>query len=723
MTQNIRYSVDGDGIALLLIDVAGRPMNVLTPGFQSDLAECIQRVATDAAVRGVVIGSAKSSFMAGADIKDMVGAYDRGITAAEASKFSYELSSLLRRLETCGKPVAAAINGVALGGGFEVALACHYRVIADEPKAGVGLPEVKIGLLPGGGGTQRVPRLVGVTEALKLITEGRQLSPADALKKGLVHEVAPRDEIVERARQWILKGGEGVQPWDKKGFRVPGGVGQTSPAAAQTFMAGTALTAKTTQRNYPAPLAILSCVYEGTQVPIDQGLRIESKYFGQLLAGPVARNLMRTMFVNKGLADKLARRPAGPPKTQVRRLGILGAGMMGAGVAYVSALAGMEVVLIDSTLELAEKGKAYSRALLAKDVERGKRTQADADAILARIKPTVSYDDLAGSDLVIEAVFESREIKADVTQKTEAVIPKNAVFASNTSTLPITGLAQASKRPTQFIGIHFFSPVDKMPLVEIILGKKTSEDTLARALDYVGQLRKTPIVVNDSRGFYTSRCFGTYVYEGMAMLQEGVNPALIENAARMAGMPVGPLAVADEVTIDLQWKVIKQTEQDLGRKFVKPVAYDVVQKFVEELKRPGRRFGAGFYDYPKDAKKHLWPGLRDTYPLAFKQLETAEVVKRMMYIQALETTRCMEEGVVTTAAEADLGSILGWGFPAWTGGTLSYIDTIGIRAFVAECERMSKRYGKRFKPSKWLKQRAERNEPFHPAEGGETRAA
>jgi 3-hydroxyacyl-CoA dehydrogenase / enoyl-CoA hydratase / 3-hydroxybutyryl-CoA epimerase len=723
MTQNIRYSVDGDGIALLLIDVAGRPMNVLTPDFQSDLAECIQRVATDAAVRGVVIGSAKSSFMAGADIKDMVGAYDRGITAAEASKFSYELSSLLRRLETCGKPVAAAINGVALGGGFEVALACHYRVIADEPKAGVGLPEVKIGLLPGGGGTQRVPRLIGVTEALKLITEGRQLSPADALKKGLVHEVAPTADIVERARQWILKGGEGVQPWDKKGFRVPGGVGQTSPAAAQTFMAGTALTAKATQRNYPAPLAILSCVYEGTQVPIDQGLRIESKYFGQLLAGPVARNLMRTMFVNKGLADKLARRPAGPPKTQVRRLGILGAGMMGAGVAYVSALAGMEVVLIDSTLELAEKGKAYSRALLAKDVERGKRTQAEADAILARIKPTVSYDDLAGSDLVIEAVFESREIKADVTQKAEAVIPKNAVFASNTSTLPITGLAQASKRPTQFIGIHFFSPVDKMPLVEIILGKKTSEDTLARALDYVGQLRKTPIVVNDSRGFYTSRCFGTYVYEGMAMLQEGVNPSLIENAARMAGMPVGPLAVADEVTIDLQWKVIKQTEQDLGRKFVKPVAYDVVQKFVEELKRPGRRFGAGFYDYPKDARKHLWTGLRDIYPLAFNQLEAPEVVKRLMYIQALETTRCMEEGVVTTAAEADLGSILGWGFPAWTGGTLSYIDTIGIRAFVAECERMSKRYGKRFKPSKWLKQRAERNEPFHPAESGETRAA
>jgi 3-hydroxyacyl-CoA dehydrogenase/enoyl-CoA hydratase/3-hydroxybutyryl-CoA epimerase len=723
MTQNIRFSVAGDGIALLLIDVAGRPMNVLTPGFQSDLAECVELIAGDAGIRGAVIASAKSSFMAGADIKDMVGAFERGTSAAQASEFSFALSKLFRRLETCGKPVAAAINGVALGGGFELALACHYRVIEDGPKAGVGLPEVTIGLLPGAGGTQRVPRLIGIPEALRLITEGRQLAPADALKKGLVHEVAPVAEIVERARQWILKGGEGVQPWDKKGFRIPGGAGQTSPAAAQAFMVGTALTARTTMRNYPAPVAILSCVYEGTQVPIDQGLRLESKYFGKLLAGPVARNLMRTMFVNKGLADKLARRPAGPPKSQVRRLGILGAGMMGAGVACVSARAGIDVVLLDSTMELAQKGKDYSRQLLAKDVSRGKRSQADADVILARIKPTTNYDDLAGADLVIEAVFENRDIKADVTRKAEAVIPKNAVFASNTSTLPISGLARASKRPAQFIGIHFFSPVDKMPLVEIILGKKTSDDTLARALDYVGQLRKTPIVVNDSRGFYTSRCFGTFVYEGMAMLQEGVEPALIENAAKMAGMPVGPLAVADEVTIDLQWKVIKQTEADLGRKFVKPAAYDVVQKFVEELKRPGRRFGGGFYDYPQDARKHLWAGLADVYPRAAQQPSADEVIKRIMYIQALETTRCMEEGVVTTAAEADLGSILGWGFPAWTGGTLSYIDTVGIRNFVAECDRLAKRYGKRFKPSKWLRERAERNEPFHAGAGSETRAA
>jgi len=715
MTQNIRYSVDGDGIATLLIDVADRPMNVITPGFRKDLAECVEKVASDPAVRGAVIGSAKSSFMAGADIKDMAAAFQRGLTAAEAAKFSGELNRLLRRLETCGKPFAAAVNGVALGGGFEVALACHYRVLSDDPKAGVGFPEVKIGLLPGAGGTQRTPRLIGVTEALRLITEGRQLGAQDALKKGLVNEIAPAAELIQRARQWILKGGEGVQPWDKKGFRVPGGAGMASPAAAQTFMVGTALAAKTTMRNYPAPAAILSCVYEGTLLPMDAALAVESKYFGQLLAGPVARNLMRTMFINKGLADKLSRRPAGPPKSQVRRLGILGAGMMGAGIAHVSALAGMDVVLLDSTLELAAKGKDYSKQLLAKDVGRGKKTQADADAVLARIKPTASYDDLAGCDLVIEAVFENRDIKADVTRKTEAVIPKGAVFASNTSTLPITGLAQASKRPAQFIGIHFFSPVEKMPLVEVIVGKKTSDETLARALDYVAQLRKTPIVVNDSRGFYTSRCFGTFVNEGIAMLQEGVAPALIENGAKMAGMPVGPLAVGDEVTIDLSWKIMRQTEQDLGRRFQRPVTYETVRKFVEELKRPGKRFGAGFYDYPKDAKKHLWPGLADVFPRAPMLLPVEEVEKRFLCIQALETARCMEEGVVTTAAEADLGSILGWGFPAWTGGTLSYIDTIGIRAFVAECDRLAKRYGKRFKPSKWLRERAKRNEPFHAA--------
>jgi 3-hydroxyacyl-CoA dehydrogenase/enoyl-CoA hydratase/3-hydroxybutyryl-CoA epimerase len=715
MTQNIRLTVDGDGIATLLIDVADKPMNVITPGFKADLTECITRIATDGSIKGAVIASGKPSFMAGADIKDMAGAFSGGLTAAKAAQSSLEVSRLYRKLETCGKPVAAAINGVALGGGFEVALACHYRVMADDPKAGVGLPEVKIGLLPGAGGTQRVPRMIGVTEALRLLTEGRQLGPQEALKKGLVNEIAPVGEIVERAKRWVKEKGEAVQPWDKKGFRVPGGGGMTTPAATQAFMGGTALTNRTTMHNYPAPAAILSCVYEGTSVPIDTGLRIESNYFGKLLAGPVARNLMRTMFINKGLADKLSRRPAGIPPSKVQKLGILGAGMMGAGVAYVSAVAGMDVVLLDMSQQAAEKGRDYAKPLLQKDVERGKRSQSDADAILARIHPTTRFEDFAGCDLVIEAVFEDRDIKADVTHKTEAVIGKSATFASNTSTLPITGLAQASKRPAQFIGVHFFSPVDKMPLVEIIMGKKTAPEALAKALDYVAQLRKTPIVVNDSRGFYTSRCFGTYCWEGMHLLKEGVQPALIENAAKMAGMPVGPLAVQDEVSIELGYKVMKQTEKDLGRRFQRPEAAEVVEKFVEDLKRLGRKSGAGFYDYPAGAKKRLWPGLKDVYPPAAVQPSLEDVQKRVMYIQALETTRCMEEGVVTTAAEADLGSILGWGFPAWTGGTLSFIDTIGIQKFVAECDRLAKRYGKRFKPSKWLRERAERNEPFHPA--------
>jgi 3-hydroxyacyl-CoA dehydrogenase/enoyl-CoA hydratase/3-hydroxybutyryl-CoA epimerase len=713
MSQNIAYTVDADGIASLVIDVPGRPMNVITAEFLQELGACVAKVSADPAVRGAVISSGKSSFMAGADIKDMVGVFDRGITVHEAVARSTELTTHYRRLETCGKPVAAAINGVALGGGYELALACHYRVLADEPKAGVGLPEVKIGLLPGAGGTQRLSRMIGVTEALKLLTEGRQLGPQEALKKGLVNEIAPAAEIVERARRWILNGGEGVQPWDKKGFRVPGGTGMATPAAAQTFMAGTALTAKATMRNYPAPIAILASVYEGTQVPFDTGLRIESKYFGKLLAGPVARNLMRTMFVNKGLADKLARRPTDVPKSQVRRLGILGSGMMGAGIAHGSALAGIETVLLDTTLELAEKGKDYTRQLLAKDVERGKRSQADADAVLARIRATTSYDDLAGCDLIVEAVFEKREIKADVTQRAEAVTAKDAVFASNTSTLPITGLAQASKRPAQFIGIHFFSPVDKMPLVEIIVGKKTSRETLARALDYVGQLRKTPIVVNDSRGFYTSRCFATFVNEGMQMLAEGVAPALIENAAKMAGMAVGPLAVQDEVTLDLSWKVIQQSEADLGAKYQRPAGYDVLQKMVGTLERSGRRFGAGFYEYPADGRKFLWPGLAQHFPVAAAQPSLEDAQKRLMYIQALETARCIEEGVLESAAEADLGSILGWGFPAWTGGTASYIDMIGLPQFVAECDRLARKHGKRFKPSRWLRERADRGEALH----------
>jgi 3-hydroxyacyl-CoA dehydrogenase/enoyl-CoA hydratase/3-hydroxybutyryl-CoA epimerase len=714
MTRSIRTEVGADGVAIFTIDVPDRSMNVLTPELIADLEAVVEQLRSDAALKGAVIASAKPAFLAGADLKDLATAYDRGITLIEAMEWSQSLSRVYRALETCGKPVAAAISGVALGGGYELALACHYRVLEDGPKAGVGLPEVKVGLLPGAGGTQRLPRLIGIAKALPLLLEGTQVKPVRALELGMVDAIAPAAELVEHARRFVLGAASAEQPWDRKGFKVPGGTGATSPATVQALAAGTALTARATQHNYPAPLAILSAVYEGTLLPIDRGLAIESKYFAQLLAGPVARNLMRTMFVNKGLADRLARRPADVPKSKVSKLGILGAGMMGSGIAYVSAAAGMDVVLLDTALEAAEKGKAYSRKLLDKDIERKRRAPEEAQRILDRIRPTTAYEDLAGCDFVIEAVFERRDIKADVTRKTEAVLGTGTIFASNTSTLPISGLAEASVRPGDFIGVHFFSPVEKMPLVEIIVGKKTSEAAIARALDYVGQLRKTPIVVNDSRGFYTSRVFGTYCYEGQALLAEGVNPALIENVAHAAGMPVGPLAVTDEVSIELQWKVIQQSEADLGEKFEKPVSYDVVRKFVADLGRLGRKSGHGFYEYPADRPKYLWPGLAALYPPATEQPSSAEVRKRLLYIQALEAMRCFEEGVVTEPAEADLGSILGWGFPAWTGGTLSFIETVGIAEFVKECNRLAKRYGPRFKPTRRLRAMARKGERFYP---------
>jgi len=713
MSNTIRFDVDGDGIATLTIDIPGKSMNVITPEFQADLAAAVARIADDSGVKAAILTSAKRDFMAGADLKDLVTAYDRGVSAAEAAGFSAEINKLYRKLETCGKPVAAAMNGLALGGGLELALACHYRVLADAPKVVVGLPEVKVGLLPGAGGTQRLPRLIGIANALPLMAEGKHLKPAEALKLGVVHELAPPEAVVQRARAWIGSGPEPVAPWDRKGFKVPGGAGQQNPGVAQTFMVGTALAAKVTWRNYPAPLAIMSAVYEGSQLPFDRALAVESKYFGKLLSGPVARNMMRTLFVNKGLADSLARRPEGVPRSKVGRLGVLGAGMMGAGIAYVSAQAGMDVVLLDTSLEAAEKGKGYSRKLLDKGIERGKVSREQADALLAKIHPTTEYADLAGCDLVIEAVFEQRDIKADVTGKAEAVMGKDTVFASNTSTLPITGLAQASKRPRLFIGVHFFSPVDKMPLVEIILGKKTSPEALARALDYVAQLKKTPIVVNDSRGFYTSRVIGTIANEGQAMLAEGVAPALIENAARMAGFPVGPLAVSDEVTLELQWKIMRQTEQDLGARFVRPVGYDVLRKMID-LGRLGRRQGGGYYDYPSDGAKHLWPGLREHWPVAAEQPDVQEVMKRFLFIEALESARCMEEGVITHPADADLGSILGIGYPAWTGGAISYIETFGIPEFVAECQRLAKRYGPRFKPTRTLRRMAREGQRFYP---------
>jgi 3-hydroxyacyl-CoA dehydrogenase/enoyl-CoA hydratase/3-hydroxybutyryl-CoA epimerase len=713
MNNTIQYTVDNDGIATLLIDLPGKSMNVLCTELVSDLSECIDKVATDENVNGAILASGKAAFVAGADLTELVTAYDRGVTAQQGYEWSRDLSHVLRKMETCGKPFAVAINGLALGGGFELCLACHYRVMSDHPKAVLGLPEVSIGLLPGAGGTQRLPRIIGTEKALPIILQGKKLKPQKALELGVVHEIAPVDELLDRAKTWLLKTPHPVAPWDAKRFRMPGGAGANTPKNAQQFMMGTSLLAANTQHNYPAPIGAISAVYEGCITPIDTGLDIESQYFGQLVSGVTARNMMRSLFVNKGAADKLAHRPKGIEKSRVTKLGILGAGMMGAGIAYVSARAGMQVVLLDTEIEGAERGKAYSEGLLSKAIKRGYSTEEKARALLNMIHPTTDYADLEGCELVIEAVFESREIKAGVTAKTEAVIPENAIFASNTSTLPITGLAEASKRPESFIGLHFFSPVDKMPLVELIVGEKSSDEAIARGLDYIQQIRKTPIVVNDSPGFYTSRVFGTSTNEGMTMLAEGINPALIENAAKMAGLPVGPLAVMDEVTLELGYKISMQAANDLGDDYVEASGFPVMKKFVKELERKGKRFGKGFYEYPEDGKKYLWPGLAELYPLIEEQPPVQEVIDRLMYRQALETARCFEEGVLDHPADADIGSIFGWGFPPWTGGTLSFIDTVGIKHFVAECDRMAGAYGSRFAVSDWLRNRAEKGETFH----------
>jgi 3-hydroxyacyl-CoA dehydrogenase / enoyl-CoA hydratase / 3-hydroxybutyryl-CoA epimerase len=711
MPATLRFEVDA-GIALITIDDPTRPMNVVTPEFIDDLIAAVEKVAADPAIKGAIITSAKPAFMAGADLKYIAGIAGGALTLEQAFAFSQKPSKQMhRRLETCGKPFVAAINGLALGGGFELCLACHKRVIVDDPKAVVGLPEVTVGLLPGSGATQRLPRMIGVEQSLVPLLEGKSYQPSEALKLGMVDQVVPAASLIAASRQMILDGVDPVRAWDKKGYRCNPGL--LDNRLATVYSARQAQIAAQTQRNYPAPIAILDCIFEGTLLPLDKALDLESKHFAKLLCDPVSRNIVRTMFVSKGELAGLSRRPADVPKARFAAVGIIGSGMMGSGIGFVAAAAGIDVVLLDTEIERAEKGKSYSTRVLDKEVQRGRRTQQQADAILKRIHPTTRYADLASCEIVIEAVFEDREIKADVTRKAEAVIPQSAVFASNTSTLPISDLAQSAHRPGQFIGLHFFSPVDRMPLVEVIVGKQTSAATLARALDFVGQLKMVPIVVKDSRGFYTSRVFQTFIHEGMRMVEEGVLPALVENAARIAGMPVGPLAVTDEVTIELPMKIVREAEKALGAAYVRPCAYNVMQRMLEEFERPGKRAGKGFYDYPEGGKKRLWPGLAKAFPPAATQPPLAELRRRLLFIQALETARCLEEGVLAEAKEGDVGSVLAWGFPTWTGGTLSFIETTGLAAFVAECDRMAKSYGQRFTPSQWLRERAAQGASFY----------
>ncbi|MFZ3075823.1 MAG: 3-hydroxyacyl-CoA dehydrogenase NAD-binding domain-containing protein [Psychrobacter glacincola] len=706
------FSAESDnGIITVTIDQADRKMNVIGDGFTDSFATMTDSFINDAAAKGLILTSGKETFVVGADIDQLASIQ----TAEQAFDLVEDLKTSLRKLETSGKPVVAAMTGTALGGGLELALACHYRIAIDSPKTKLGLPEVKLGLLPGGGGTQRLPRLVGIQAALELMTQGKELRPAAAKDIGLIDAVATdQADMIAQAKDWIIANPSAQQPWDKKGFKIPGGDSK-NPKIVPIFSIAPAMANQKSHGNYPAITHIMSCVFEGCMVDIDTGLEVESRYFVACVLSAESKNMINTLWTQLNSIKKGQSRPDGFERYKTKKVGILGAGMMGAGIAYVSAKAGIDVVLLDTAIEGAEKGKNYSTKLLDKAISRGQSNEDKKQALLDKIKTTVSYDDLEGCDLIIEAVFEDVDIKAECTRKSEAVISDTAVYASNTSTLPITELAKASTRPSQFIGLHFFSPVDKMPLVEIIVGEDTDDATLAKAFDYVGQISKTPIVVNDSRGFYTSRVFGTYVSEGIAMLSEGVHPRSIEVAGMKSGMPMPPLALQDEVSLSLSLHVMQQAKRALeseGKTFTPHPAMPVVEKMVNELGREGKKVAKGFYDYPENGEKRLWPKLTELYPTKEKQPSQQDLVDRLLYVQANETAKCFEENVVRTVADANIGSIFGWGFAPNQGGTLQFINSVGIKKFVERSRELASKYGARFEPAQILVEMAKKGEEF-----------
>ena len=709
-------------------------MNVFTLDVMDDLEKIIADVTDNAAIKGVVVTSGKDGFSGGADLTMLDGllrsfhAERASGDAEEAAKKLFEgsrrLSLLYRRLETCGKPWVAAINGTCMGGATELALACHARLVSDNDKLKIGLPEVKVGLFPGAGGTQRVMRMCDAQAGLQFLLQGRQLGPAQAKAMKLVDDVVPKDELVESAKNLLKADLDPVQPWDKKGFKAPAGR-IYSPQGFQFWPAANAIYRRETHDNYPGARAIMQSVYEGLQLPMDLALQVESRYFANVLQSPEAAAMIRSLFVSMQELNKGARRPAAEPANTIKKVGILGAGFMGAGVAYVTAKAGIDVVLLDRDMQAAEKGKAHSDELISKAIKRGRAKAEDKERLLTKITPTADYADLDDCDLVIEAVFEDRDIKKGVTEAAEATMPSGAIFASNTSTLPITSLAQASKRPKNFIGIHFFSPVDKMMLVEVILGKKTGDKALAMALDYIRAIKKTPIVVNDARGFYTSRVVMTYIREGLMMLGDGVPAAMVENIGRMAGMPVGPLTLADEVALDLAWKIVSATRKDFGDKYVAGPLDHILEEMVVKRERFGRKNAKGFFDYPESGKKHLWPDLTEVTgaPKPVESFDVEELKQRLLVMQALETARIFEDKVLTDVREADVGSILGFGFAPYTGGTLSYIDGMGTPAFLELCKKFTRKWGPRFKPNKLLREMAKNGETFYGRFGEDTKQA
>jgi len=693
--------LDEQGTLVVTIDQKDRKMNVIGDKFNEEFAQVAASFVQDDNAKGMILASGKSTFIVGGDIDQLATI----TTSEQAFNLVETLKHSLRQIETCGKPVVAAINGTALGGGLEVALACHHRVCIDSAKTKLGLPEVKIGLLPGGGGTQRMLRLVGMLKAIELITQGSELSPTKALELGVIDALAKDEtDLLAQAKQWIQEHPTAMQPWDKKGFKVPGGDG-TSHKISQSMSVPPAMAYQKTHGNYPAIIHILSAIFEGSVLNMDTALELESRFFAACALSPAAKNLITSMWTQLNQIKKGQSRPAGFATHKMTKVGVLGAGMMGAGIAYVSAKAGMDVVLLDTSLDNAEKGKQYSQKILDKAISRKRSTEEKKQALLDKIKVTVDYADLAGCDLVIEAVFEDREIKAKCTQQAEAVIPESAIYASNTSTLPITGLATNSQRPQQFIGLHFFSPVDKMPLVEIIVGAETDDATLAQAFDYVLQIGKTPIVVNDARGFYTSRVFGTYINEGLAMVGEGINPRSIEVAGVKAGMPMSPLALQDEVSLGLAMHVKDQTRKDLvaeGKTQEEHPADAVLYKLGGDLERLGRKAGKGFYDYGEDRSKKLWPGLSEHFPVQPEQPPMQDIIDRLLYVQANEAAKCYEEKVVRSVADTNIGSIFGWGFAPHLGGTLQFINSVGVDKFVQRSQELADKYGQRYAPAEIL---------------------